>query len=408
MRPELRLSELPREGKFGPFGGRFVPEILIPALLELEAAYEKLREDEGFKRELARYNRDYGGRPSPLYFAENLTRHAGGAKIYLKREDLIHGGAHKFNNVMGQALLARRMGKRRLIAETGAGQHGVATALAGAVLGLKTEIYMGARDAERQRMNLFRMRLLGAEVHIVDHGSQTLKDAINEALRDWATNVRDTHYLIGSVVGPHPYPMIVRDFQRVIGDEIKEQILEREGRLPDLLVACVGGGSNAMGTFYPFVDEDVAFLGVEAGGKGSGGKHAASLTLGEVGVLHGAKTYLLQDEWGQIEETHSIAAGLDYPGVGPEHALYKELGRAEYITVSDEEALEGFLMLSQLEGIVPALEPAHAVYAAVERAREMAPDQIVVVTLSGRGDKDLETVLAALGGEQDHGRSEDR
>ena len=405
-RPKPKLSELPQEGRFGPFGGRFVPEILMPALLELEAAYEKLREDEEFKRELARYNRDYGGRPSPLYFAENLTRHAGGAKIYLKREDLVHGGAHKFNNVMGQALLARRMGKRRLIAETGAGQHGVATALAGAVLGLTTEIYMGARDAERQRMNLFRMRLLGAEVHIVRGGSQTLKDAINEALRDWATNVRDTHYLIGSVVGPHPYPMIVRDFQRVIGDEIKEQILEREGRLPDLLVACVGGGSNAMGSFYPFVDDDVTFLGVEAGGSGKGGRHAASLTRGEVGVLHGAKTFLLQDEWGQIEETHSIAAGLDYPGVGPEHALYKELGRAEYITVSDEGALEGFLMLSRLEGIIPALEPAHAVYAAVERARRMAPDRIVVVTLSGRGDKDLETVLSALGG--DHGRSEDR
>ena len=420
---ELRLSELPREGRFGPFGGRFVPEILMPALLELEEAYKKLREDEEFKRELARYNRDYGGRPSPLYLAANLTRHAGGAKIYLKREDLIHGGAHKFNNVMGQALLARRMGKRRLIAETGAGQHGVATALAGAVLGLKAEIYMGARDAERQRMNLFRMRLLGAEVHIVDHGSRTLKDAINEALRDWATNVRDTHYLIGSVVGPHPYPMIVRDFQRVIGDEIKEQLWEREGRLPDLLVACVGGGSNAIGTFYPFVDDDVKFLGVEAGGKGSGKgkgrggkgkhKHAASLARGEVGVLHGAKTYLLQDEWGQIEETHSIAAGLDYPGVGPEHALYKELGRAEYIPVGDEEALEGFLLLSRLEGILPALESAHAVYAAVERARRMPSDRIVVVTLSGRGDKDLETVLSALGGdqglnEQGHEHSEDR
>ncbi len=401
----MRLSQLPRKGKFGPYGGRFVPEILMPALLELEEAYSRIKNDEGFKRELEAYRRDYGGRPSPLYFAEKLTEYASGAKIYLKREDLIHGGAHKFNNVMGQALLARRMGKRRLIAETGAGQHGTATAFAGAALGLETAIYMGALDAERQRMNLFRMRLLGAEVHIVESGSRTLKDAINEALRDWATNVRDTHYLIGSVVGPHPYPMIVRDFQRVIGDELREQILEREGRLPDLLVACVGGGSNAMGTFYPFVDDAVEFLGAEAGG-GGGEEHAATLVRGRVGVLHGAKTYLLQDGWGQIAQTHSIAAGLDYPGVGPEHALYKELGRAEYVSITDEKALRGFQLLSKLEGIIPALEPAHAVYAAIERAGEMSPEEIVVVTLSGRGDKDLEMVISALG--EDYGHSEDR
>jgi tryptophan synthase beta chain len=390
----IKLSKMPQDGKFGPYGGRFVPEILMPALLELEGAYNKIKNDEEFKKELMAYRSDYGGRPSPLYFAGNLTRYAGGAKIYLKREDLIHGGAHKFNNVIGQALLARRMGKQRLIAETGAGQHGVATAFAGAVLRIKTEIYMGELDAKRQRMNLFRMRLLGAEVHIVRSGSKTLKDAINEALRDWATNVQNTYYLIGSVVGPHPYPMIVRDFQRAIGDEIRTQILSKEGRLPTLLVACVGGGSNAMGTFYPFVDDDVKFLGVEAGGDGK--KHGATLVCGQVGVLHGAKSYLLQEEWGQIAETHSIAAGLDYPGVGPEHALYKELGRAEYISVGDEEALEGFCLLSRLEGIIPALESAHAVYAAVERAREMAPEDIVVVTLSGRGDKDLETVISLL------------
>ena len=392
LQREGRLSELPRDGYFGPFGGRFVPEILMPALRELEEAYRALRADESFQRELERYRRDYGGRPTPLYLAERLTQWAGGARIYLKREDLVHGGAHKFNNVIGQALLAKRMGKTRLIAETGAGQHGVATAMAGAVLGLRTEIYMGAVDVERQKPNVRRMRLLGAKVHVVESGTQTLKDAINEALRDWAESVRTTHYLIGSVVGPHPYPQIVRDFQRVIGDEIKAQILEREGRLPDLIVACVGGGSNAIGTFYPFVDDaGVKLLGVEAEG-------AASLAKGEVGVLHGAKTHVLQDEWGQIEETRSIAAGLDYPGVGPEHALYKASGRAEYVAVDDRGALEGFRLLAELEGILPALEPAHAVHAAVERARRMRPEQLVVVTLSGRGDKDLETVGAALEG----------
>ena len=390
----MRLSELPRGGKFGPFGGRYVPEILIPCLEELEEAYEKFREDEGFREELKGYLRDYAGRPTPLYFARNLTRHVGGAKIYLKREDLLHGGAHKINNALGQALLAKRMGKGRIIAETGAGQHGTACAIAGAVLGLKVEIYMGALDAERQRMNLFRMRLLGAEVHLVDSGSRTLKDAINEALRDWAENVRNTYYLIGSVVGPHPYPMMVRDFQSVIGEEIREQVWAAEGKLPDLLVACVGGGSNAIGTFYPFADdENVALLGVEAGGDGN--RHSASLVRGEVGVLHGMRTYLLQDEWGQIRETHSIAPGLDYPGVGPEHALWRELGRAEYTTVTDEQALEAFALLSRLEGIIPALESAHAVYAALERAREMPQDAVVVVTLSGRGDKDLDIVLRA-------------
>jgi len=341
-----------------------------------------------FQSELKALRADYGGRPTPLYFAKRLTDYAGGARIFLKREDLVHGGAHKFNNVIGQALLAKAMGKQRVIAETGAGQHGVATAMACAVLGLSAEIYMGARDIERQQMNVQRMKLLGATVHPVTSGSQTLKDAINEALRDWVTNVPTTYYLIGSVVGPHPYPMIVRDFQRVIGDEIKGQLLRREQRLPDLLVACVGGGSNALGTFFPFVtDEKVQFLGAEAAG-------AASLSRGSVGVLHGAKTFVLQDEHGSIHETHSIAAGLDYPAVGPEHALYKKLGRGEYVTVSDEQALEGFRLLARLEGILPALEAAHAVYAGVERAKRMKRDAIVVITLSGRGDKDLETVLS--------------
>lgn len=387
-----KFSELAKEGKFGAFGGRFVPEILMPALIELEKAYAEAKKDDAFRKGLRWYQEHYGGRPSPLYYAKRLTEYIGGAQIFLKREDLIHGGAHKFNNVMGQALLAKRMKKKRIIAETGAGQHGTATAMAGAVLGIPVEVYMGKVDVERQRMNVFRMKLMGAFVHEVSSGSATLKDAINEALRDWAANVPTTYYLLGSVVGPHPYPVMVRDFQRVIGDEIKGQLLRREKRLPDLLVACVGGGSNAMGTFYPFVDDDVKLLGVEA-------KGAASLTSGRPGVLHGAKTYLLQDEWGQIKETHSVAAGLDYPGVGPEHALYKELKRVEYIAVGDEEALEGFRLLSKLEGIIPALEPAHAIYAAVERAKKMPKDQLVVITLSGRGDKDLETVMRY---EQDH------
>lgn len=384
---KITLHELPQDGHFGEFGGQFVPEILVPALKELERAYREISARFDFQSELKALRAEYGGRPTPLYFAKRLTEHAGGARIFLKREDLVHGGAHKFNNVIGQALLAKTMGKKRVIAETGAGQHGVATAMACAALGLHAEIYMGARDMERQAINVQRMKLLGALVHPVTSGSQTLKDAINEALRDWVTNVPTTYYLIGSVVGPHPYPMIVRDFQRVIGDEIKGQLLRREQRLPDLLVACVGGGSNAMGTFFPFVnDEKVQFLGVEAAG-------AASLSRGSVGVLHGAKTYLLQDEHGYITETQSVAAGLDYAAVGPEHALYKKLGRAEYVAVSDQEAIEGFRLLARLEGILPALEAAHAVYAGVQRAKRMKRDQIIVITLSGRGDKDLETVL---------------
>ncbi len=382
-----KLNEFPQEGHFGEFGGQFVPEILISALKELERAYREISVQFNFQSDLKALRTDYGGRPTPLYFAKRLTEYAGGARIFLKREDLVHGGAHKFNNAIGQALLAKAMGKKRVIAETGSGDHGVATAMACAVLGLNAEIYMGARDMERQALNVQRMQLLGAVVHAVTSGSQTLKDAINEALRDWVTNVPTTYYLIGSVVGPHPYPMIVRDFQRVIGDEIKGQLLRREQRLPDLLVACVGGGSNAIGTFFPFVnDEKVQFLGVEAAG-------AASLTRGSVGVLHGAKTFVLQDEHGYISETHSVAAGLDYAAVGPEHALYKKLGRGEYITVSDAEAIEGFRLLARLEGIVPALEAAHAVYAGVQRAKRMKRDQIVVITLSGRGDKDVETVL---------------
>jgi tryptophan synthase beta chain len=382
-----KLSELPHEGHFGEFGGQFVPEILIPALKELERAYREISVRFDFQSELKALRADYGGRPTPLYFAKRLTEYAGGARIFLKREDLVHGGAHTFNNAIGQALLARAMGKQRVIAETGAGQHGVAVAMACAVLGLHAEIYMGARDIERQQMNVQRMKLLGATVHPVTSGAQTLKDAQGEALRDWVANVPTTYYLIGSVVGPHPYPMIVRDFQRVIGDEIKGQLLRREQRLPDLLVACVGGGSNAMGTFFPFVtDEKVQFLGAEPTG-------AASLSHGSVGVLHGAKTFVLQDEHGAIRETHSVAAGLDYPAVGPEHALYKKLGRGEYITVSDEQALEGFRLLARLEGILPALESAHAIYAGVQRAKRMKRDALVVITLSGRGDKDLETVL---------------
>ncbi len=391
----MKLSRYPEAGKFGTFGGRYVPEILYPALEELEQAYEEYREDKEFKEELRNYNRDYGGRPSPLYHAEGLTELAGGAKIYLKREDLIHGGAHKFNNVMGQALLAKKMGKERLICETGAGQHGVATSLAGAVLDLKTEVYMGKVDVERQKPNVFRMELLGANVNVVDTGSATLKDAINEALRDWSGNVSDTHYLIGSVVGPHPYPMMVRDFQRVIGDEIKNQLEDKEGKLPDHLVACVGGGSNAMGTFYPFADDKTVDLtGVEAGGNEKG--NAASLSEGTEGVLHGARSYLLQDDGGQITETHSISAGLDYPGVGPEHALYKEVDRANYVQASDEEALIGFRRLAETEGIIPALEPAHAVHAGMEIASGMKPEKILVITLSGRGDKDLDTVRERL------------
>jgi len=386
-------------GRFGRFGGRYVPETLMEALSDLEESYLKLRDDPGFRRELDYMLREYAGRPTPLYYAENLTRMVGGAKIYLKREDLLHGGAHKINNTLGQGLLAKRMGKRRVIAETGAGQHGVATAMACAVLGLRCEIYMGEIDMERQRMNVQRMRLLGAEVHPVSSGSKTLKDAINEAIRDWVTNVETTYYLLGSCVGPHPYPMIVRDFQSVIGLETKRQILEKEGRLPDYIVACVGGGSNAIGIFHPFIeDREVKLIGVEAGGEGEDlGKHSASLVRGIEGVLHGALTYVLQDDDGQIAGTHSIAAGLDYPAVGPEHAYLKEMGRAQYFTVTDEEALQAFLALSRTEGILPALESAHALAYAMKLAENIGRDEIIVVNLSGRGDKDLETVLRRLG-----------
>ena len=386
-------------GRFGPYGGQYVPETLMPALLELEVAYDAAKADPAFLRELDDYHRHYGGRPTPLYFAKRLTERCGGARIYLKREDLCHGGAHKFNNVMGQALLARRMGKARIIAETGAGQHGVAAAMAGAVLGIPVEVYMGAVDVERQALNVFRMKLLGATVRVVEGGTRTLKDAINEALRDWVTNVETTYYCLGSVVGPHPYPTIVRDFQSVIGREIREQSMGRIGRLPGLLVACVGGGSNAMGTFAPFLEDlDVGLLGVEAGGDGLyTGRHAASLSAGRVGVLHGAKSYLLQDEDGQVLDTHSVSAGLDYPGVGPEHAFLKDTKRAAYVAVTDRQALDAFHSLARLEGILPALEPAHAVFAAMVRAREMDADEAIVVTLSGRGDKDVHTVAESMG-----------
>ncbi len=383
--------------KFGEFGGRFVPETLIPPLRELEKAYNELKDDEEFNKKLNYYLRQYAGRPTPLYYAENLTKRLGGAKIYLKREDLLHSGAHKINNTIGQALLAKFMGKTRLIAETGAGQHGVATAIAGALFGMQVDVYMGAEDVERQKMNVFRMKLLGANVIPVESGSRTLKDAINEALRDWVATFETTHYLIGSVVGPHPYPTMVRDFQSVIGKETKKQILKTEGRLPDVVVACVGGGSNAIGIFHPFINDDVRLIGVEAAGRGiETGKHSASLCAGERGVLHGMLSYFLQDEEGQISTTHSIAAGLDYPGVGPEHAWLKESGRAEYVSVTDNEALKAFLELSRTEGILPALESSHALAYAMKLAKEMERDEIIVVNLSGRGDKDLGIVMEAV------------
>jgi tryptophan synthase beta chain len=394
--------KVPNErGYFGSFGGRFVPETLMHALEELEEEYQKIKEDPSFWQEFEYYLREFAGRPTPLYFAKNLTEYAGGAKIYIKREDLLHTGAHKINNTLGQALLAKRMGKNRIIAETGAGQHGVATATACALLGLECVVYMGEEDAQRQRLNVFRMRLLGAEVRVVKSGSRTLKDAINEALRDWVANVETTHYIIGSVVGPHPFPMMVRDFQSVIGKEAKGQILEKEGKLPKAVVACVGGGSNAMGIFYPFVeDKEVKLVGVEAGGLGlETGKHSASINAGQVGILHGMKSFFLQDEEGQILTTHSISAGLDYPGVGPEHAYLFESGRAEYVYATDQEALEGFKLLSRLEGIIPALEPAHAVLKVVEIASKLSKEDIVIFNLSGRGDKDMETVMKHLGGE---------
>ena len=393
-----KLSQYPIGGKYGKFGGQFVPETMMYAIKELEEAYEQLKEEANFKKELVYYLSEFAGRPTPLYYAENLSKNIGGAKIYLKREDLAHGGAHKINNTIGQGLLARRMGKKRVIAETGAGQHGVATAMACAALGLKAEVYMGVEDMERQKLNVFRMKLLNAEVHPVASGSKTLKDSINEALRDWVTNIQTTYYLIGSVVGPHPYPMMVRDFQSVIGLELKKQIVEKEKRLPDALVACVGGGSNAIGTFHPFMeDAEVKMFGVEAAGQGiESNRHAASLFAGAEGVFHGMLSYVLQDSDGQIQPTHSISAGLDYPGVGPEHSFLKTLLRAQYVTATDEEAVSAFLTLSKEEGIIPALESAHALAFAMKLAGGMKRDETIVVTLSGRGDKDVETVANSL------------
>ncbi|KAF0819809.1 MULTISPECIES: tryptophan synthase subunit beta [unclassified Cytobacillus] len=392
---------LPDErGHFGEFGGRYVPETLMQAIIELENEYKKAQADEGFQTELQSLLKDYVGRETPLYFAENLTKYAGGAKVYLKREDLNHTGAHKINNSLGQALLAQRMGKRKIVAETGAGQHGVATATACALLNLECIIFMGEEDIRRQQLNVFRMELLGAKVVGVHSGSATLKDAVNEALRYWVTNVEDTHYILGSVMGPHPFPMIVRDFQSVIGNETKKQYLEKEGKLPEAVVACIGGGSNSMGMFYPFIkDESVRMIGVEAAGLGTDTeKHAASLTKGTPGVLHGALMYLLQDEHGQIQEAHSISAGLDYPGVGPEHSYLKDSGRAEYESITDDEALDALKLLCKLEGIIPALESSHAVAYALKLAPQMKKDEGIIICLSGRGDKDVETVRARLGG----------
>jgi len=386
-------------GRFGDFGGKFIPETLMAAVSELDNAYRTAQSDPQFQERLGHLLNTYAGRPTALYFAENLTRACGGAKIYLKREDLAHTGAHKINNALGQALLAQHMGKERIIAETGAGQHGVASATACAMLGLECIVYMGSEDVKRQSLNVFRMKLLEAEVIPVESGTQTLKDAINEAIRDWVTNVETTHYLIGSVVGPHPYPEMVRDFQTVIGREARAQLLEIEGRLPDYVLACVGGGSNSIGMFHPFVpDEEVRLVGLEAGGEGiATGKHSATLSAGRPGVLHGAMSYLLQDEHGQVQETHSISAGLDYPGVGPEHSYLKDTGRAEYRDVNDANALEAFHLLCHTEGIIPALESSHAVYGAVELAKTLSPDQIVLVCLSGRGDKDIGIVAEASG-----------
>ena len=394
------LPKVPdRCGHFGVYGGRYVAETLMPALAELEQAYAKARRDRSFQKEFHFFLREYVGRETPLYFAERLTEKLGGAKIYLKREDLCHTGAHKINNTMGQILLARRMGKQRIIAETGAGQHGVATATVAARFGLQCEIFMGEEDVRRQSLNVFRMKLLGAKMRIVEAGSKTLKDAMNEALRDWVTHVRSTYYLIGSVAGPHPYPMMVRDFQSVIGREARRQILQKEGRLPDFLVACVGGGSNSMGLFYPFVrDRKVKMLGVEAAGYGlRSGKHAASIQGGAVGVLHGSKSYVLQDERGQITETHSIAAGLDYPGVGPELSYLRDCGRASFAAATDREAIAAIQLLAEVEGIIPALESAHAVAAVARLAPKLAKSRIIVINLSGRGDKDMLTVGDYLG-----------
>ena len=396
-KPTVRLPD--DKGRFGDFGGKFVPETLMAALSELEAAYASAKEDSEFQSRLGHLLHSYAGRPTSLYYAENLSRHCGGAKIYLKREDLAHTGAHKINNALGQALLAKHMGKQRIIAETGAGQHGVAAATACAMLGMECIVYMGSEDIKRQSLNVFRMKLLDAQVIPVESGTKTLKDAINEAIRDWVTNVETTHYLIGSVVGPHPYPMLVRDFQAIIGREARSQILEAEGRLPDYAIACVGGGGNSIGTFFEFVgDRSVKLIGVEAGGEGvSTGKHAATLSAGRPGVLHGSMSYLLQDENGQVSEAHSISAGLDYPGVGPEHSYLKDSERAQYLSVDDDEALEGFHLLSRTEGIIPALESAHAIYYAAQLARDLPPEEILLVCLSGRGDKDIHIVAEASG-----------
>ncbi len=387
-----------KKGHFNGFGGKFVPETLMHALDELEKEYASARRDKSFKGQLNYYLKEYAGRPTPLYLAKNLSRHLGIGKIYLKREDLLHTGAHKINNTLGQVLLAMRMKKKRIIAETGAGQHGVATATVAAMFGLECVVYMGQEDVARQRLNVFRMKLLGAQVVPVESGSKTLKDAINEAIRDWVTNVTTTHYIIGSVVGPHPYPMMVRDFQAVIGREARQQILKKDKRLPDYLVACVGGGSNAMGLFHPFFnDKNVKFIGVEAAGEGLGsGKHSATLVMGRPGVLHGFKSDLLEDRFGQVEAAHSVAAGLDYPGVGPEHAYYKKIGRADYVAVNDKEALEGFKLLSLTEGIIPALEPSHAVSYLTKLSRKIRKNSIVILCLSGRGDKDLGIVTQKL------------
>ncbi|MCB2054186.1 MAG: tryptophan synthase subunit beta [Geminicoccaceae bacterium] len=398
-RPNSYRSGPDERGRFGIHGGRFVAETLMPNILELERAYEAAKKDPAFHAELAEWFKDYVGRPSPLYLAGRLSEHLGGARVYFKRDELNHTGAHKINNTVGQILLARRMGKKRIIAETGAGQHGVATATVAARFGLECIVYMGERDIERQKPNVFRMRLLGAEVRPVGSGSRTLKDAMNEALRDWVTNVGDTFYIIGSVAGPHPYPAMVRDFQSIIGREAREQIQEKEGRLPDLLVAAVGGGSNAMGLFHPFLDDPgVRIVAVEAAGDGIGtGRHAAAMTAGSPGVLHGARSYLLQDGDGQVIEPHSISAGLDYPGIGPEHSWLKDVGRIEVASATDEEALEAFGLCSRLEGILPALEPCHALAQVIRLAPEMGKDEIVIMNLCGRGDKDVATVADRMG-----------
>jgi len=400
MDKTMKPARLPDErGHFGPFGGKYVIETLMPALEELERVYDEARKDPGFQKQLDYYLKQYVGRPTPLYFAENLTRRLGGAKIYLKREDLTHTGAHKINNTIGSALLALRMNKKRVIAETGAGQHGVATATAASLFGLECDVFMGEEDMRRQALNVFRMRLLGATVIPVTSGTRTLKDATSEAIRNWITTVESTHYIIGSVVGPHPYPMIVRDFQKVIGEEVTRQILEVEKRLPDVCVACVGGGSNSMGLFYPFVNhESVRLVGVEAAGLGiETGKHGATLSHGRSGVLHGMMSYLLHDDDGQIKEAHSISAGLDYPGVGCEHSHLKDTGRANYVSITDEEALEGFKLLSRVEGIIPALESAHAIAHVARMAPGMKKDEIIVICLSGRGDKDVNQVADRMG-----------